>query len=317
MTKVRVKTPSRLHFGIIDMSGRLGRLYGGIGVALAKPNNILEFKKSKRVAVSGKNGGTVRSYARLFLDAFSLKGGVGIRALETIPEHVGLGSGTQLALAVGTGISELYGLDFKPKEVALMSGRGHVSGVGAAVFRHGGFVVDGGHKSMSASLPPVTFHRDFPKDWEFIVVVPKVGKGFHGLKELEAFANIVPASERTASRISWLLQMRMLPSLVEEDIQAFGKSLVEIDRLVGSYFKGEQSGIYMGDATSDLVDFLLGIGCYGAGQSSWGPTVYALTEKKDSNRIAGGVEKFLKLKRIPAKAFVAAADNKGAIVERL
>ena len=44
--KVAVKTPARLHSGLIDLNGDLGRLYGGLGVAIDHPNTVLEVEKS-------------------------------------------------------------------------------------------------------------------------------------------------------------------------------------------------------------------------------------------------------------------------------
>jgi beta-ribofuranosylaminobenzene 5'-phosphate synthase len=52
--KVYVKTPARLHLGLIDLNGDIGRIYGGLGVALDHPNVILETQKSKPLTVSGK-----------------------------------------------------------------------------------------------------------------------------------------------------------------------------------------------------------------------------------------------------------------------
>ena len=36
-----IKSPSRLHLGLIDMNGSYGRLDGGIGLTIQEPNFIL------------------------------------------------------------------------------------------------------------------------------------------------------------------------------------------------------------------------------------------------------------------------------------
>ena len=49
MMKVYVKTPARLHLGLIDLNGDLGRLFGGLGVAINCPNFVLEAKNRRRL----------------------------------------------------------------------------------------------------------------------------------------------------------------------------------------------------------------------------------------------------------------------------
>ena len=51
--KVLVKTPARLHLGLIDMNGDLGRMFGGLGVAIDHPNVIIEAKRSEKFTVTG------------------------------------------------------------------------------------------------------------------------------------------------------------------------------------------------------------------------------------------------------------------------
>lgn len=315
--KIKVQCPCRLHFGIIDMHGGLGRLYGSIGVGIKTPQMTIVFEKSQKLKVIGSTKKTVKNYAELYINSFGLNSSVKINVVESIDEHVGLGSGTQTSLAVGMGISELYGLGKTPEEVALISKRGHVSGIGSAVFRHGGFVVDAGHRRMSPELPPVTFHSDFPTDWRFLLIIPKVRFGLFAGKEIKAFEDIIPASGRTAAEISRILQMKMLPALMETDIRVFGSSLVEIDRLVGSYFLKAQSGLYKEKATADIINYLLDGGCYGAGQSSWGPSVYALTNEKEANVLQKDIGDFLKKKKISAKVYLSKADNQGAKIQKL
>jgi beta-ribofuranosylaminobenzene 5'-phosphate synthase len=38
MGQIRITTPARLHFALIDLNGALGRIDGSIGLALNEPN---------------------------------------------------------------------------------------------------------------------------------------------------------------------------------------------------------------------------------------------------------------------------------------
>ncbi len=186
--KVYIRTSARLHLGLIDLGGELGRIFGGIGVAVHRPNVILEAESSPNLEFKGGKSESLRQIVDIFLKKYNLKPQVSINVRQTIPEHVGLGSGTQLSLAATVALSKLFRLNASVENLAQLAGRGHVSGVGTALFEHGGFVVEAGLKSQgnmpnpraSESLPPVIFRQSFPEDWFFVVAIPDVKKGLSG-----------------------------------------------------------------------------------------------------------------------------------------
>ena len=80
-------------------------------------------------------------------------------------EHLGLGVGTQLSLAVARAVLKLAGRDgVAPAELARLTGRGCRSGVGLHGFQHGGLIVDGGQKH-DTGIPPLVARMPFPNDW--------------------------------------------------------------------------------------------------------------------------------------------------------
>ena len=108
--KIQIKTPSRLHFGLLDLNGNLGRIYGSIGVALKNPSVVLELKESERFLVIGESSSLVKSLVQRFSEHYHLNPKVEIIVKETIPQHQGLGSGTQLALAIASGLARIYNI---------------------------------------------------------------------------------------------------------------------------------------------------------------------------------------------------------------
>lgn len=329
--RIRVKTPARLHLGLLDINGGLGRLYGSIGVAIERPNAILEAGLLSGAAaglwVEGLEAGRVLAFASRFLERYPLPHGVHLRLKASIPSHVGLGSGTQLALAVGAALARLGGLELSAAEMAVATGRGVHSGIGVAAFEQGGFIVDGGHRlargddmasvSVQTKPPPVLFRRPFPEEWYFVVVVPQVGAGFSGESERRAFETLPQAPPTLIGKISRLLLMKMLPSLVERDIVYFGQALTEIQQLVGDCFAAVQGGRYGHTLSEQLIGCLLAQGAAGAGQSSWGPTVYGLVEgEAAAQRLAEAAHAFL-ASHGGGQAFCARADNRGARIGRM
>jgi beta-ribofuranosylaminobenzene 5'-phosphate synthase len=330
--RVVVRTPARLHLGILDISGDLGRKYGGIGVAIEQPNvqvtaELLSDNQDVELQLQGYEIERVGRYARRFLQAHPLPQGVHLSLEEHIPAHVGLGSGTQLSLAVGGALARLAGLDLEVDEIAAVMGRGAHSGIGTAAFKGGGFILDGGHRLDGPSsapanteepvprVPPVLFQHPVPGDWYFVVAIPPVEPGLSGERERQAFSALPSTLTTLAEKISRLVLMKMMPSLVEADIAGFGQSVTETQRLVGDSFASAQGGRYANPVCGELIDCMLEKGAAGAGQSSWGPAVYGLVQGQEA---AGNLEvqvRTLLDQKGGGTTFWARADNKGARIE--
>jgi beta-ribofuranosylaminobenzene 5'-phosphate synthase len=291
---IEVRTCARLHLGLLDNNGELGRLFGSIGLAVNHPQLLLRAELSDRLVVEGLESERVRTYARCFIQRYGAPSGARMNLVAGIPAHVGLGSGTQIALAVGAALARLAGLRLSTEEIALAAGRGVRSGIGIATFQHGGFVLDGGHRKATpdavsselqtgqpenSRIPPILFQQSVPRDWFFVIAIP-TGQGISGERENNAFSHLPETAPELAEKVSRLLLMKMLPALVEKDIVSFGQALTRIQQIVGDCFAAVQGGRYSNALSGQLIEFLLKRGAVGAGQSSWGPAVYGLVEGK-------------------------------------
>jgi beta-ribofuranosylaminobenzene 5'-phosphate synthase len=312
--KVYVKTPARLHLGLIDLNGDLGRVFGGLGVGIDRPNVILEAQRSERLAVAGDNTALVKTLAKRFLETYNIKANASINVKQAIPEHAGLGSGTQLALAVATALAKLFNVNASIQELAKTMGRGQRTSVGTTIFEQGGFVVDGGKNVGRESFPTAIFRQPFPSDWVFVVAIPKVKKGLAKDEETAAFAGLSPMPAEDAGKICRLTIMKLLPSLIERDINSFGEALTQIQKVIGDYFAEAQGGTYASVTATEGIALLQKLGAYGAGQSSWGPAFYGLTQKDEAKEIQLKIQAFLR-KSVGGKAFTAEANNRGAYIK--
>jgi beta-ribofuranosylaminobenzene 5'-phosphate synthase len=312
-----VKTPARLHLGMLDLKGDLGRRFGSIGVAIQRPNVVVEATRAATWQIEGVEQQRTWGLIEQFSRKFALPGAAHIRVRESIPSHVGLGSGTQLALATGVALARLYGLQIPLREMAHHLGRGIHSGIGVAAFQHGGYVLDGGRAAEGGGVPPLLCRHPFPEGWFFVVAIPEPErKGVSGGDEARAFRDLPSPPAELVGRICRLMVMKMLPALVEHDIADFGGALTEIQRLVGDCFASQQvGGRFALPLAAQVIEFMLQQGAHGAGQSSWGPTVYALVEgEQEAARLADEVRRFLQ-PHATVPVFPVAADNRGHIVE--
>ena len=322
--KVRIAASSRLHLGFMDLNGSLGRLYGSIGVALSKPRTEIAVKTNSHLIIQNVSEDRKRKIFN-FVTAFSKYHGIDpnvtIRVNKSIPEHKGLGSGTQLALSISAALAHIYDIQTDAHDLSVITGRGMRSGIGIWSFEHGGLIVDSGKMrlkdgSFDARPPKAVVRYDFPAEWKFVIVVPEEKHGLSGEQEKKAIEFVHP-SKKLSEEICRLVMMKFLPALIEKNIEEFGSALSEIDRRTGLFFVPVQGGIYSEKLSHKIIDHLLVSGAYGAGQSSWGPAVYGLTLKSESDDVANCMTEFLERNTIKGNVFISSGLNRGAEVEIL
>ena len=184
--------------------------------------------------------------ASQFLVAYGIKEKVAIDVNQVIPEHVGLGSGTQLALAIAASISRLFNVEGSIHEFAVAMGRTAQSGVGTAVFEQGGLVVDAGKntKDPTKKIIPLICREPFPDEWRFVVAIPNVKKGLANEAEASAFKQLPPMTPEAVGKICRLTMMKLLPAVAEKDIKSFGEAMTQIQCIVGDSFAQAQGGRY-------------------------------------------------------------------------
>ena len=273
---VRVQAPARLHLGFIDMHGGLDRKFGSLGLSISGVETTLLAEYADDIDISGPSSARAENYAEQVLSHFGIDGGVKMTINTAIPEHAGLGSGTQLSLAVATAIANLYDLPEKSTaRLAAILHRGARSGIGIGTFMHGGFIVDGG-RGENTEVPPVISHMSFPEHWRIVLIFDDNAEGINGVPERRAFNKLPPMSEESAGVISRLTLMQALPAIKENNCNKFGEAITQIQNIVGDYFAEAQGGRYTSPLLKPVLDSLATQGAVGFGQSSWGPTGFAI-----------------------------------------
>lgn len=280
----RVVAPARLHFGFLDLHGGLGRRYGSLGLAIDTPVTELIVREARSFSAHGTEATRADDALRRLAKALNLDRSYAAEVKQAIPSHAGLGSGTQLALAIGAALARLNGLPETGRALGEMVDRGARSAIGIAAFDEGGFIVDGG-RGPDDGAPPVLARHPFPESWRVLLVLDPKGVGVHGDKEASAFASLEPFSDREAGHLCRLVLMRLLPGLVERDLTAFGAAISEIQAIVGEHFAAAQGGgLWSSPAVGRAVERLEAAGAAGIGQSSWGPTGFAFAPSEDAAR---------------------------------
>lgn len=275
VAKVKVEAPARLHMGFLDLHGGLGRRFGSIGLCLQEIATELSVTPAPDVTAEGPSAELARFNAEKLLSELGCNTGVRISVERAIPEHAGLGSGTQMAMAVGAALNRLLGLDQSPQQLSRLLKRGRRSGIGIGTFSAGGFIIDGGHGEETL-IPPVLCQVSIPDTWRFMLVLDTSRRGLSGRDEVSAFRDLPPMDEAVVGRICRCILMQALPAIREGDCAAFGAAITEVQILNGEYFSTVQGGQYSSELVGETIRFLHELGATGVGQSSWGPTGFAI-----------------------------------------
>jgi beta-ribofuranosylaminobenzene 5'-phosphate synthase len=304
-TIVRVSAPSRLHFGMLSFGQSGVRQFGGVGLMIDEPGIRLRITPADRIECSGPLAERAEQFARRVLETLNATArsstelaevreqwhGDGCRIeIESAPrEHIGLGTGTQLGLAIAAGISALVGSPpLSPVGLARLSGRGERSSIGTHGFAVGGLLVEAGKyaaaersalgadgtRSVPATLSPLVARVELPADWRFLLLMPKSETGLFGKEEREAFARIPSVPVAVTESLSREVLLNLFPAAIESNFAEFSRSLYRYGRIAGECFASHQQGAFLNRRTAELVDAIRALGAEGVGQSSWGPTLF-------------------------------------------
>jgi beta-RFAP synthase len=131
-------------------------------------------------------------------------------------------------------------------------------------------------------LSPRIAQHDFPTDWEVTLHTPSDSSTWFGQRERDAFRqlqkNSGPDSEEI-NRLCRLIVLGILPGIASGDLQTFGEAVYEYNARVGEIFASVQGGRYSTPGITEKIASLRRSGIRCVGQSSWGPTIFAITAK--------------------------------------
>ena len=371
--EINIKTPSRLHLTLLDLNGELGRIDGGLGITINKPNfeiniydndsidnnkkmNLLEKTDiiDKTIKIQTKLGlilvtnesnrlvnpkdflttiskviinfvdNLIEKYKSLNSDNFPVQ----ITIKQALSPHMGLGSKTQISLAIAKALSllikKINKIEIDITELTELVSRGGTSGIGYRSFSEGGFILDCGHifgknceketflpSSASNAKPARTLVRyNFPKKWKILLSILNVPAGASNTEEINIFQKYCPVPLQEVQELSHLILMQTLPGIIEEDLSVFGNSILKFQDL--GFKKIEVS--LQHQRVKDLMTFQINNGVKCVGMSSFGPTIYSIFESDDD---AISMSKLIKdeFSDIGVTCIITEANNKGTEIQ--
>lgn len=291
---LEVRTPARLHFGLWSLAGppscppavpsrpATARQFGGAGAMVVHPRVRLRIEPAEVLDIRGPQAPRVQSYVASWAAYHGRPlPACRITVQEAIPPHTGLGSGTQLGLAVAAGLSALFQVAVPSLgQLAASVGRAQRSAVGTYGFALGGLIVEQG-KQPGEGLSPLAYRIELPSAWRFVLVRPLGVEGWAGSPEREAFERLPPVPPEITEALMARVRQELVPAALREDFETFAEGLYAYGRQAGMCFAPLQGGPFNGPVVTELVERLRRLGVRGVGQSSWGPTVFAVLPDPD------------------------------------
>ncbi len=321
MTQVRVTTGARLHFGLLAHKPETGRMFGGAGLMIESPGTTLIVGPHREDVVDGCKHQRDRvlellSYYRERCPKDFCPPPCHVQIESAVPRHCGLGSGTQMALALARALAILAAEgEVDLQQLVDRVARGRRSALGIHGFQRGGFLIDAG-KAHAVSLGCIIARHEFPAPWRLLLARPRSAEGIHGQQESAAFERLSRTPVEMTDTLCGILVRELAPAIVEEDFEQCSRAIFEFGETVGRYFSSVQSGVYAHDQMAQLVAELRIRGIEGVGQSSWGPTIFALCrDSQQADRLKMSFEDDPEWD--DCTFHVAAPQNRGASIEVL
>jgi len=333
MVKYRITTPCRIHLSLIDENGYTGRVDGGIGLMLDRPNVIFEASnRAEEFQIEAhkyyrESIEVINEQASKVFKAYNINNkNFHFNLKRYFPTHVGLGSKTQLSLAIAVAITKLKDIEnVSIKDLTKLVNRGGTSGIGWRGFEKGGFIVDAGHEfgkgkeketflpsSASKSADPaLTILRyQIPEHWRFVLVIPNVKKGAYGDEEVSIFQRHAPIPREEVNEVSHQILMKLVPAVIRKDLVSFGEGLKRIQSI--GFKKIEIS--LQHEIVKDVLTFFENYGIKAYGMSSFGPSVVGIVESDDeANDLLKAAQR--RINDIGGHIYLCKPNNHGAKIE--
>ncbi len=331
---LRLRAPGRLHLGFLDPAGSLGRPFGGLGLVIDGFETVVELRDAQVDSVTALTPaaqaevGRARAHLGRLRERTGCRGALALRLLQVLPAHAGFGSGTQLALAIGRAFVQWHGLQIDNTTLAGWLGRGQRSGIGIAGFDQGGLLLDGG-PGADGTPAPLLARLPLPEAWRVLVVQDITAQGLSGVHEVQAIGTLPPLPQAVAAEICHQVLMRVLPGAACADFAAFAGGVTHVQALLGAHFAPAQGGsAYTSAAVGQLVQWIAEA-CRGratagqeaphgaaVGQSSWGPTAFAILPSPAAAEAAVQAARAAGLVRDGLSLQIVRARNHGATLSQ-
>lgn len=295
-----LNSPARIHFGFLNLDESSERIFGSLGLTISKYSYKIKIENSIHMKIECRDK-SLKTKIKKIVEIISKKKKLQnfkITVLSIIPVHKGLGSGTQLCLAVGFLICKLNKIKLNVNEISIILKRGLRSGIGIESFKRGGFNIDVGKLKGSAYPPLNIMNIKWPKNWKILLLEDSNRSGLYGKKELNEFKKIKRINKTQPNLNFKSVLMNIIPGLIEKNFGQFSKGIRQIQDDMSEKFYSHPNK-FASKQIEKIFSNLRKKKIISFGQSSWGPTGFVFSEnEKKRNELLKYLEKYIFLNKM-------------------
>ena len=298
--QVVARAGARLHLGFARLEGEPAR-YLAAGLLLASPALDVTARPSAKLAITGADAARAARAAKLARSALGAPP-LALHIVRTLPPHHGLGSGTRLTLAVAKQLARAAGRRISAAALAKLMGRGERSLMGTALFARGGY---------AGAVDGAVTRWTFPRRWRVVLITPADharARAVHGARETRQITQAPCVRGIAAERLARLVMHKAPRALIREDYRGFARVVQALQTAARRQFSRAQGGAAATPAGRKILVWLRAQGIAAAGQSSWGPTLFAIMP---SGEDAAALARRLRARKEVGAALVTRVDNRG------
>ena len=195
------------------------------------------------------------------------------------------------------------------------------SGVGIAGFDAGGLHWSTALGPRADGAPAALVARlALPPAWRVILVLDPRVRGLSGAQEKAALATLPPLAREVAADICHETLMHLLPGAAGAEFAPFAAGVTRVQRLLARHSRARRraTGFDYASATpavaAAVVEWIAAHTCAGIGQSSWGPTGFAIVASLDEARRALAAAQSAGVVDAALDIFITSARNRGGSI---
>ncbi len=246
------------------------------------PIEVVAQQHNKRLQVVGARAHIGRQHAKQFLRSHQLKERAEVEIDRSIPAFMGLGSDTLLGLAMAKGLAWVHNLPLDDTEAlakALQLPPQHAAEIWG--FDRGGLLLVE-TEAAEGVIPKIIERREIKHDqhkaWAFVFVLPRTKKGTPDHYEAQQMRDLVSLAPYLSSESGRVVNEETMPAIKNDDINAFGKSLLKLHKLI--YTAQSEAGSLKGMSPADyaILHLMRDNGAIAWGRSLTGGCLYGLVE---------------------------------------
>ena len=279
---IEIGAPACLPLGLVNLQHEAGTRRCLLGITLQHPPVHLSAEPSSVLDVTGARADKAYKQATYFMQQQDLSMPARIEIELAIPTMLGLGSEAMLGLSVAQSIAHINEIPESQQTttaVAQALGFGSKQALETWAYARGGLILVEAETQQDAPTELVERREIAHPErdaWAFVMVFPRIPDGLPETFEQDRMAALMKAASGLDPESGTVATDDLLPAIDNNDIQGFGRSLLELHRMNLDALAQAGAPLEIPDESQKVLELMQDHGAIAWGQCLAGLCVYGL-----------------------------------------